>query len=566
MRRAPLLLLLAALAGCATPVAPTGGPADTIAPRLVRSTPETGATRVADPTLTLAFSERLNPASAARAVTVSPKPATPPVVSVRGADLQIVLPGLRDSTTYVVTIGTELSDARQVRLASPITLAFGTGDAIDRAKIGGFVRTPDTRKGVGGLAVFAFHLARWQASSAALDEADYQTESRADGAFEFEYVRPGAYMVVAIEDRNRNAVVDEGERFALPQVQASVADTSAANSNAAQLFVARSDTTAPTPSRVRELSDRRVAVRFTEPIAIRQPWDPRAAPPWIRLADSLSGANVPVRAYLDSAFPDDIFLVADTPLAQTPYNIFVRSDSALADSAGNAVRTFARSFRAASRADTVQARFRGFVGETAPDGAQRLSPAERPTLRFSSAPPDSALNQIRLVIDGAEIPRPDLRTAEGRSIEVLVPLDTPNGVDFQVMFSTADSTLSQRFRRANPEDLGAIVGTFPAELGGVAVVEVRDANGRVDTTRASADGSFAVVGLAPGLYRVRFWADANGNERWDGGAIQPFETPEPLRFLTEPIEVRAKWESEIETSDLRFDSEQGPDAQGENAE
>ncbi|WP_054686265.1 hypothetical protein [Rhodothermus marinus] len=48
--------------------------------------------------------------------------------------------------------------------------------------------------------------------------------------------------------------------------------------------------------------------------------------------------------------------------------------------------------------------------------------------------------------------------------------------------------------------------------------------------------------LPEGRFRVRAFLDRNGNRRWDGGRLLPYEPPEPLRWLSEPLQTRPRWE------------------------
>jgi hypothetical protein len=40
--------------------------------------------------------------------------------------------------------------------------------------------------------------------------------------------------------------------------------------------------------------------------------------------------------------------------------------------------------------------------------------------------------------------------------------------------------------------------------------------------------------------------DRDGDGAWDGGRLAPYAPPEPLRWLPEPVRVRARWETEVE--------------------
>ena len=131
---AALGLLAAGLwaSGCATPVAPQGGPVDRTPPRLVGSVPAADSTGVRTDRVVLTFSEPVDAASLRRALAVVPEPSEPPRVQVSGRTATLTFAdSLRPDQTIVLTLGSELQDLRQVRLQQPITLAFSTGETID---------------------------------------------------------------------------------------------------------------------------------------------------------------------------------------------------------------------------------------------------------------------------------------------------------------------------------------------------------------------------------------------------------------------------------------------------
>jgi uncharacterized protein (DUF2141 family) len=553
--RAVLLALFAALAGCATPIAPTGGPPDTTAPALVRAAPADGTTGLVEPVLTLTFSERIDPASATRAVRVSPAGPAPPRVEVRARDLQITLPALRDSTTYVVTVGTELTDLRRVRLAAPLTLAFATGSAIDRGRIEGIVRDPATGDGVPGMAVWATLRAD---SASALPGAapDYETETGTDGRFRLDYLRPGSYAVVALADRNRNRRADPAEPFAAPPaaaLAAVVADSAAADSLAVRarphvFWATVLDTIPPVALRARALSDRRLAVRFSEPARILTAQAPGAETGWLVLEDSLTGQRRPVRAFHGDAVSADLLLLAERPLPTTPHTVRMDAPGALADSSGNEVPPFRVSVTPSPRADTLRARFAGFV-PAEPDSVVTLQPDQQPGVRFTAPPPDSLL--ARLSAPGLSAPL-DLLTTDGLTVYTSADTEPPSlPVRFRLRYAAPDTTVERIFRTPTEDETGGIVGQVADSSGATIRIEaVPDSGGDPFVGVASADGRFEITRLPPGTYRLRLYADRNGNGRWDGGALAPYVPPEPLRLLADPVEVRARWETELDAADL----------------
>ena len=144
-------LLLILIGGCATPIRPSGGPVDSTPPRLLSSIPANGDVHVETERVVLEFSERLDESSASRAVAVAPTLDPPPQIRVRGRRLEIAFPdSLRPQTTYVISLGTELKDEHGVALQRPITMAFATGDVLDRGRIAGRLLNPASNSGTGG--------------------------------------------------------------------------------------------------------------------------------------------------------------------------------------------------------------------------------------------------------------------------------------------------------------------------------------------------------------------------------------------------------------------------------
>ncbi len=552
MRRSVVLLAAAGglvagclVAGCATPVAPTGGPVDATAPALVGSLPEAGAVRVSGRTVALTFSERIDPASAARAVRVTPESA-PPTVRVSAATVTVELPPLREATTYVVTVGTDLADTRGVRLAAPITVAFSTGDALDSGRIDGLVRDPDTGRPAGGLAVWAYLTPDSLAADSLPDPRrrapDYRTETAADGRFRLDYLRDAAAFVVAVEDANRNGRADDGEAFAVPPVPrvrpvrpdslaADSATVSTVGPRLDSLWLARADTTAPAVRALRAATARRLVLRLSERVRLSHTRG------WTAV-DSLTGAAVPLRPWRVS--PSELALVSDGPLPAAG-RLRLADASAAADSSGLALAPFERPFTAgAARADTSVARPVGWVPSAVPDSVRTLRSGEWPAARFS-APPDTA--SLALVgPDGAVLPS-RVETEDGVTLRLVPLAPPPAGTPFALRVIVADSAAARRFRVPSADETGGIVGAAPWPG---AVVEARPADGGPTlTTRAGADGRFALAGLVAGRYSVRAFLDTDGDGRWSGGRLAPYTPPEPLARLAEPAAVRARWDADV---------------------
>lgn len=485
--------------------------------------------------LRIEFSEYVDQASFARAFSITPEFSEPVDISWRGRTATIEFPeDLRPNTTYIVQIGTDLRDARGVALRSPISLAFSSGTQIDQGTLSGRVVHPDDGSPVAGIDVYAYRDIAADTLDALPAAPDYRTQSGADGAFTFRYLPEGtSFYVIALTDVNRSRTLDPGERFAVPPIAAMVADTSAATVDVPWISTI-SDTIPPEPQRVRPISSRRAGIRFSEPVhlASLDPWPVASA------TDTVMGMS-----YVNPADPREIIVMFDS-LAAGSYEI--RPLGAV-DSSGNPVLPVVQTLELVPMADTVTVRLLGFEADTTENGYLRMGLA--PVLRFSSGLEEDAVRDWLEVTDttGAAMEY-DLRTstrtrwevwpgAAGSMIPVVVRVERP---------LDPDTTYSMRFLPLPIDETGEISGVIESEVGPV-VVEI-SGSGSQPMLRVNPDslGRFMVRRLPAGAYHLRAYADLDGSQSWSGGAIAPYEPPEPLTWHPDSVRVRARWETALE--------------------
>lgn len=538
---------LIALAACATPVPPSGGPIDRTPPEIVSLEPESGSVNVEGRTIRIEFSEWVDQRSFETALIVTPQPAGDLSFRWRRRTVEITFPdALRPNTTYVLTIDTGFRDFGGTRLTAPITIAFSTGPTINRGRIAGHVVEPARGLPVSGIDVYAYAGTSSEAPppDSLPPEPDYRTQTGDDGRFEFEYLSEAPFFVIALQDANRNRRADPGEMFAVPPTPWLVADTIGAEPDHPWV-VTTLDSIAPSITRARPLSNTRVEIRYDEPISFldRDPdgWNVR---------DSLSGAPVSISdVYRRESDPRSVFLIAQSPMPARPHVI---STGAVADSSGNIARNLTTSFVPSAVADTVTLRFTGFVPDTtaAVDGIIELNGDQVPGVRFSTA---ISIEQLRNYVSASD-------ATGGRTISEVVSEDgTTFGLRFDPPFAAGDTlTLqvddpenppSQTFRRLDASELGEISGVAiaPDAPDAIAVVELyeEDANERLRVVTADADGAFMFTGVPGGTYRLRLFADEDESRSWSGGQLRPFRAAEPLAWWSEDVTVRPRWETAL---------------------
>ncbi|MBX3175282.1 MAG: Ig-like domain-containing protein [Gemmatimonadaceae bacterium] len=340
--------LLLALAACASPGMPPGGPPDSDVPVIRRITPDSNATNVSADEVLIFFdeviSERPGGAGAAAAgsiadlsaiVTISPSDGRDRVTWRRTAIELKPRRGFRANTAYRVTILPGVVDLRGNVLGERTEFVFSTGPDIPTGEVRGAV----------------FDFAEGRAAPLARVEvfppsdSTFRWTARADstGRFVVRDLGPGTYRVRAWIDANGDRAVGRNEAVDTTTV---TLETTAS----ADLYAFVRDTMAPQLERVTVQDSTVLLLRFNR--AVAGDWAAGAAVQLLRADSSvvtLGGVPMPATRFdslARAAAPADT-AAADTTAA-APANAQAaapgQAAAAAADSAATTVRapTFAR--------------------------------------------------------------------------------------------------------------------------------------------------------------------------------------------------------------------------------
>jgi hypothetical protein len=288
MRHRRLLGSLLAVAACASPGMPPGGPPDAELPVLVRMLPDSNAVNVRVPAVVLRFNEVVSERSSATAA-AGRGPTTPGAAASMGggsagaaglAGLLVLSPsdgrdeviwrrealelrprrGFRPNTAYRVTLLPGLADLRGNRVTEPFSFVFSTGGAIPTGVISGVVFDWTTGKPAANALVEVF----------IAPDSSFRWSARADslGQFRIGELTPGTYELRTWVDANNDRRVSFREISDTAQV--TLADTASR-----ELYAYVRDTV---PARLEavELLDS-TAIRFRVDRGIVADWDGRSA-------------------------------------------------------------------------------------------------------------------------------------------------------------------------------------------------------------------------------------------------------------------------------------------------
>ncbi|MDP2362226.1 MAG: Ig-like domain-containing protein, partial [Ignavibacteria bacterium] len=193
--------MLSFLISCANQLPPGGGEVDNIAPEIISSFPGNGTINYDKDFIEFEFSEYVDKRSFKDAIFISPVIDEQLEISWSGTSVEIGFPnGLKDSLTYVVTIGTDVVDVNNKnRMANAFSFSFATGDKIDKRSIDGKVYGND----IEGTLIFAYKLSD-DTSKYLSKKPNYISQIGKDGSYKLNGLAESVYRVFAVKDQFRD--------------------------------------------------------------------------------------------------------------------------------------------------------------------------------------------------------------------------------------------------------------------------------------------------------------------------------------------------------------------------
>lgn len=212
MRRSSQRCLLAAVAAwlaaaCASQGAPPGGPVDTAPPKLVRTTPDTGARGVSPSSVAFRFdeviAERPSGGELSQLVLLSPSDGPPRISWERKGFTVRPRRSFRPNTAYTVTVLPGISDLRNNASREGWSLTFSTGGEIPGTRLDGVVFDWAAGRPAVRATVQAFPRG----------DTTFSWIARTDssGRFSIRAFPSGSYLVRAFVDANNNRALDPRE-------------------------------------------------------------------------------------------------------------------------------------------------------------------------------------------------------------------------------------------------------------------------------------------------------------------------------------------------------------------
>lgn len=133
-------LITGCFSSCANIVPPTGGPRDSLPPKLVEAMPKDSTTNFSGKRITLTFNEYVTIDNPQENVIVWPTPKNTPEIESKLREVTIKLKDtLEPNTTYTINFGRGIKDVNEGNADSVFAYAFSTGGRLDHSVIKGKV-------------------------------------------------------------------------------------------------------------------------------------------------------------------------------------------------------------------------------------------------------------------------------------------------------------------------------------------------------------------------------------------------------------------------------------------
>jgi|TARA_R100000479_G_scaffold89947_1_gene44153 hypothetical protein len=527
-------LIIAGAISCATPRAPTGGPSDKAGPKVEYTIPETGTTNFDGRSFTFQFNEFVNRSTVASAITVEPDLGIEYKLDWRRTQLTIEFEdSFPDSTTIILTLGTDLSDTKGNKLGSPIRLAISTGDEIDQGEVSGRIRLASNGRGAGDQKVLLY-----RSPFDFTQKASYEAQTDTGGVFEFSYLADGRYKALYVDDRNRNKIWDQGSESAYPFFKEFITLEKEGKDTLDVIYTSQIDSIAPNLQGVGLFSTNRMRLRFSENVRITENTE-------LTILDSLgSQYSTAYPLYISPKEQFVAFAQSEEPLLENKdYTLRL---SGITDASGNSVDTSGYAFTGSAQEDTTMQR------HISANGANGILQDEVFEVTFAAPITDTDIIDSTVVIEG-QVDFDDWPEMETNRNKLLIRPQGEwiAGVEYQFLVW---NPVTQRRKLYEPQVWDS------TEYGEIEVVLENVDSTDIHYLRVlSPDGeeqSFTkfnqtttVSALPPLSYTLILFKDKNGDGKWNRGSVVPYKSPERY-YVQEGLRVQEGFTSGV---NINFD-------------
>lgn len=519
-----LALMGLALWQCAKRGNPSGGPKDTVPPKLVRTEPENFSINFEAEKIRLYFDELIKLQDVQNQLIVSPPLKYPPEITPAGGPskyIEIVIKDtLLENTTYTLNFGQSITDNNEGNPNSFLTYVFSTGSYIDSLSLSGAVKDAFNRKADKFISVMLYKVDSTYTDSTIYKNPPLYITNTSDSLplFELKNLKAGKYALIALKDVNKNNLFNQRQdKIGFVEDTISIPTDSVYLLN---LFLEQPDYSASVPT---YMAKNRILFGFQgdyKDIRIQ---------PLTELPDSVRTMILKDREtdtlnyWLTPTDLDSIIFTVTNPKLEKIDTFTLKTrklplDTLELRSSKSGKLNFEDSFSLLANTpivglDTSKIAF--FVDSLLGSYSYQL---------------DSINSKIDFEFD--------MEPNQNYTFNLLPGAIT----DF---FGTENDTLDYKLSTGSYADYGNLRLTLGGAVSYPLIIQLTNDRDEVKRELLAKEAQiFEFNNLEPGKYIIRVIFDDNGNGKWDTGSYLEKIQPEKVSYYPGVIDVRANWELE----------------------
>ena len=205
--------LLFTFSSCAKRGTISGGLKDTIAPKIIGSSPENYKTNFTGKDIKIVFDELIKIKDITKQLIISPPMKTAPIIVPQGSASKFISIKIQDTlqenTTYSFNFGQSITDNNEGNPYSQFKYVFSTGSYIDSLTVVGKIKDAYNQKPDNFVSVMLYDSQTFK-DSTVYKEAPLYVTNTLDSlkVFALENLKQGSYYIVAMKDKNGNNKFD----------------------------------------------------------------------------------------------------------------------------------------------------------------------------------------------------------------------------------------------------------------------------------------------------------------------------------------------------------------------
>lgn len=514
------------MSSCAKRGTITGGPKDTIAPVLVRSTPKNYETNFNGKEIRIDFSEYIKIKDINKQLIISPPMDKKPTVNPQGSASKYISIKLNEAllpnTTYSFNFGQSITDYNEGNPYSQFKYVFSTGAYVDSLKIKGGIVDAFENKTEDYVNVLLYDATTFKDSTIYKEVPRYVTNTlEKNNAFTIENIKEGEYYLFALKDKNNDfkyqpktdKIAFKKEKIKLPSDSTYVL----------KLFKEKTNTKFFKPT---QESNNKLFIGFEgdrNQLKITGKKDTKEIP--IVVSNFTDRKKDSLQIFFPDYIKDSLNIVVKSAQSEKEYVVKLKkmkvADSLKITLGDNDNLTFK---------DLVKLKFTTPVSKINSEKIQ-LSKKDSSIVSFKTKIDNFAQE---LVLDFTK------EENENYKIKLL-----PGAIED--MYGVKNDSLEFSYKTGKNSDFGNLKLNFKNVKRFPYVVQIlSDEITIISSTYCEKETEVFFEGIKPSLYTVRIFYDDNKNKQWDSGEYLSKTQPEEVIYFPGKIDVRANWDVEQE--------------------